>query len=68
MTVQWQDAREEPVKLATLLLSDVKFCACADETLNGHDNLVNMINQLDDGTSVPHQLRWEFTIHMEFFK
>ena len=36
------------------------LCLCADETLNGHDNIVNMINQLDDGTCVPPDLRWEW--------
>ena len=53
-----ESAPEEPVKLATLLITDVRLCVCADETLNGHDNVVEMINRLDDGTEVPHDLRF----------
>ena len=45
------------MKLATLLVTDVRLCVCADESLNGHDNVVGMINRLDDGTEVPTDLR-----------
>ena len=47
----------DPVKLTTLLLADLQVSLCADETLNGHNNLVNTINTLDDGTTVPVDLR-----------
>ena len=45
------------MKLATLYVSDLKLCVCADETLNGHENVVAAIDSLDDGTEVPTETR-----------